>query len=109
MNYAKLIDNEIQFAPRKLVMETTFEVDGKSVTDLYAVYNPTAEQYASLGWLPVKETVPPEAEAGYHYEPSYTQGDGEIVQEWTLVEDESSDEISADEALEIIMGGADDA
>lgn len=104
MNYAKLFDGQIQFAPRKLEMEMTFEIDGETVTDLYTVYNPTAAQYASQGWLPVRYTEPGEAPEGYHYEPSYTQGDGEIVQEWTLVED--TDEISADEALEIIMGGA---
>lgn len=108
MNYAKLIDGQLQYAPRKLEIEMTFEIDGEPVTDLYTVYNPTAEQYASHGWLPVRYTEPEEAPEGYHYEASYTEDGGEIVQEWTLVEDEVSDEISADEALEIIMGGGEE-
>lgn len=116
MSYAKLDNGNLIPAPRKLELEMTFEVDGEPVTDLYTVYNPTAEQYASQGWLPVVETeMPNDAPEGYHYEPTYSEymtADGlELVQEWELVEDDPPDqnpEISADEALEIIMGGGDE-
>ena len=111
MDYAKLIDNEIQFAPRKLTVEMTVEIDGESVTDLYTVYNPTAEQYASQGWLPVVEyDMPDNAPDGYHYEPFYTEFNGRIVQSWVQVEDEPPDpnpEISAERAINIILTGRD--
>lgn len=92
---AKIIDGEIVFAPRKIVRE----IDG----EMYTTYNPTDEMLADAGWLTVVETEPPEAPEGYHYEATYTEDDGEIVQGWVLVED--SDDISDSEALDIIMGG----
>ena len=52
------------------------EVDGKKV------YNPTEEQMAEAGYLPITETTPEEVEgkvavASYHVE------DGQIVQVWS--------------------------
>ena len=96
MRHAKLIDGALVFAPRKV--NTT--IDGEP----YVVYNPSAELLEEQGWLPVVYTDPPEAPEGYHYEPTYTEDGGEIVQGWVLVED--PDDISDSEALEIIMGGA---
>ncbi len=98
MNYAKLIDGAIVFAPRKIERE----IDGES----YTTYNPTDEMLAEQGWLPVRFTDPPEAPEGYHYEPTYAEDGGEILQGWELVED--PDDISDSEALEIIMGGGAD-
>lgn len=92
MRFAKLINNYPQFAPRHL-----------TVGD-YVVYNPPAENYLEQGWLPVRFTEPPEAEAGWHYEESWSEENGEIVQGWELVRD--PDDISADEAIDIILGGA---
>lgn len=93
---AKIIDGVFTPAPRKIQRE----IDGVE----YTTYNPTDEMLAEQGWLNVVETDPPEAPEGYHYEPTYTEESGEIVQGWVLVED--SDDISDSEALEIIMGGA---
>lgn len=110
MVYAKLLNGQLLYAPRKLELELTVEADGESVTGLYTVYNPASEQYASQGWIPIRYTDPGDAPDGYHFEPTYTEymteSGSEILQEWELVEDEVSDEISAEEALEIIMGGA---
>lgn len=93
---AKLIDGEIRFAPRKIQRE----IDG----EMYTTYNPTDEMFAEQGWLPVVENeMPDDAPAGWHYELTYTENDGEIVQDWVLVED--PDDISDSEALEIILGG----
>ena len=95
--YAKLIDGELVLAPRKIERQ----IDGED----YITYNPTDEMLADAGWLTVVETpVPGDAPAGYHYEPTYTEEGGEIIQGWTLVED--PDDIDAEEALEIILGGA---
>lgn len=94
---AKIIDGVFTLAPRKIKRE----IDGET----YVTYNPTDEMLAEQGWLPVVETpVPGDAPEGYHYEPTYTEEGGEIVQGWELVQD--PDDISDSEALEIITGGA---
>lgn len=94
---AKLIDGVLVYAPRKIKRE----IDGRT----YVTYNPTDEMLAEQGWLLVVETpVPGDAPEGYHYEPTYTEEGGEIVQGWVLVQD--PDDISDSEALDIIMGGA---
>lgn len=90
--YAKLIDSYPQFAPRHLTV-------GENV-----IYNPPEEIYLEQGWLPVRFTEAPEAEPGWHYEESWSEDGGEIVQGWELVRD--PDDISADEAIDIILGGA---
>ena len=93
---AKLINGQLVYAPRKIQRE----IDGET----YITYNPTDEMLAEQGWLPVVETpVPGDAPEGYHYEPTYTEEGGEIVQGWVLVQ--NPDDISDSEALEIIMGG----
>ena len=102
MNYAKLIDGALVYAPRKI--QTV--IDGKP----YNTYNPKDEQLAAQGWLTVRYTDPPDdAPEGYHYEDSFAEGDGEIVQEWTLVEDPdpAEEEVSPDEAMEYLFGGVD--
>ena len=90
---AKIIDDEIVFAPRKIERE----IDGEQ----YVTYNPTDEMLAEQGWLPVIETEHPEAPEGYHYEPTYTEESGEIVQGWELVETDYSDA----EAFDMLFGG----
>jgi len=68
------------------------------------VWNAPASAYAAQGWLPVAFTEAPEAPDGYAYEPGWEQQDGSIVQTWTLAE-LPPEEMSAEEALEIILGG----
>lgn len=92
MYYGKLIDGDLQFAPRKL--------NGDGVV----VYNPPAEMYAAQGWKPVEFTDAPEAPSGYYYESSWEEQDEEIVQTWHLVE--LPDEVDDAEAYNIIFGGA---
>lgn len=93
---AKIIDGELVLAPNKI----NREIDGEP----YVTYNPTDEMLAEQGWLEVVETpMPGDAPEGYHYEPTYTEDGGEIVQGWELTEDPP--DISDSEALEIILGG----
>ena len=66
------------------------------------VYNPTDAQLLAAGYLPVIETEPPVVEDGYYAAPHWTEQDGEIVQSWTI----EVAEPSADELLDIILGGA---
>lgn len=83
---AKIIDGVFTPAPRKIERE----IDGEQ----YVTYNPTDEMLADAGWLPVIETDPPDAPEGWHYEPTYTEDGGEIVQGWALVQDEITEEIA---------------
>lgn len=92
---AKIIDGVLVYAPRKIQRE----IDGET----YITYNPTDEMLADAGWLTVRYTDPPVAPDGYHYEPTYTEEGGEILQSWEQVQD--PDDISDSEAMEIIMGG----
>ena len=72
MKYAKLIDGEIHYAPRKLRLET------------YTVYNPTPEMLIAEGYKPVRYTDPPEVEPGYVAVPGWEETETEIVQVWTV-------------------------
>ncbi len=75
MTYAKLIDGRIQYAPR------TLTADGLMVA------NPTAEQYASAGWFPLRSDPYPDLQDGYTAEVKYRQTDTEIVQSWRVYKD----------------------
>lgn len=92
MTYAKLIDGNLEIAPRKL--------PGEGVV----VYNPPAEMYLAAGFKPVEFTDAPEAPEGYYYDSGWEEQEEAIVQTWTLVE--LPDDIDAAEAFDIIFGGA---
>ena len=83
MNYAKLIDGNLIFAPRKL-----------TVGD-FTVYNPTPEMLISAGYKPVVYTEPPTVEPGYIAVPGWEENVLEIVQVWTV----EQVPITEDEAL----------
>lgn len=92
MTFAKLIDGNLQIAPRKL--------PGDGVI----VYNPPESMYREHGWKPVTFVDPPEAPAGYYYESVWEEQTDAIVQTWTLTP--LSDDIDGAEAYDIIFGGA---
>lgn len=95
--YAKLINGTLRSAPK------TVNYNGNTIL------NPQDSVLLELGYLPVTYTdMPTDAPTGQHYEPHWEQADTEIVQAWTLVDNpaESEPELSADEALNIIMGVA---
>ncbi len=91
MNYAKLIDSNLIFAPRKLTV-------GDAV-----VYNPTPEMLEEAGYKPVRYTDPPETEPGYIAVPGWKEQAEAIVQTWTI--EEAPDDIDAEEAMDILFGG----
>ena len=80
MRYAKIINNQIVFAPRKV------KYNG------YTIYNPPASVLLELGYKPVRFTDPPETEEGYHAESYWTETEAEIVQMWNIVPDEGTGE-----------------
>ena len=93
--YAKLVNGTLRSAPKKV------DYNGKTI------FNPTEEILLGMGYLPVTYTdMPTDASNGQHYESHWEQTDTEIVQVWTLVDNpaEPEPELSADEALDIIMG-----
>ena len=95
MRYAKLINSCPQYAPNPII------VDGR------VLGNPTDEMLAKAGYLPVIDCPPPEASEGYYYNPVYEEADGQIVQSWVAEElPPEPDEVSPEEALDIILGGA---
>lgn len=90
MRYAKLIAGEISFAPRKLRSGDT------------VVYNPPVALLLEQGYKPVRFTEAPGAEEGFRPVSGWTESETEILQTWTM---EPEDEISDNEALEILLGG----
>lgn len=95
--YAKLINGTLRSATKKV------DYNGK------LIFNPPDDVLLDMGYFPVTYTdMPTDAPDGQHYESSWSQTDAEIVQVWTLVDNpaEPEPELSADEALNIIMGVA---
>lgn len=93
--YAKLINGTLRGAPK------TVGYNGKTIL------NPPDSVLLELGYFPVTYTdMPTDVPGGQHYESKWKQTDTEIVQVWTLVEDVvmPEGELTADEALQIIMG-----
>lgn len=92
--HAKLKSGFLHSAPKTIVL------DGKTIN------NPLPEELEQLGYKQVVYTdMPTDAPSGQHYESGWKEGD-KIVQTWTLTDDPvyPEPELSAEEALNIIMG-----
>ena len=72
MIYAKLIDGNLVYAPRKLPVGN------------FVVYNPTPEMLTDAGYKPVHYTDPPVVAEGYVAVPGWEEQAEEIVQIWTV-------------------------
>ena len=113
--YGKLIDGELVPAPDSLVVTRILESDeeeGETIAVPGVESPPSIENLLAAGCLPVSDAQPPEAPAGQHYEANgWAVENGQIVQVWALVDnpDPEDEEISAEEALDIIFGGDDNA
>ena len=93
--YAILMSGTLRSAPKKV------DNNGKTI------FNPPEDVLLDMGYMPVTYTdVPTDVPKGQHYESHWEQTDTEIVQVWTMVDNpaEPEPELSADEALNIIMG-----
>lgn len=89
--YGKLIEGELQTAPKKL------EINGNWV------WNAPSEAYLAQGWKPVRFTDEPEPIEGYFWQSGWTETEAEIVQTWT--QEPLPDEVDEAEAFDIIFGG----
>jgi hypothetical protein len=93
--YAKLQNGFLRSAPKTIVL------DGRTIN------NPYPEELEHLGYKPVLYTdTPTEVTEGKHWESEWEDGETEIKQVWILVDAPvyPEPELSADEALNIIMG-----
>ncbi len=90
MNYAKLLNGSISFAPNPILHDGLW------------IGNPPAEVYLEAGFKSVRYTNPPEPEPGYIAVPGWVETAEEIVQVWTV--EEEPDEISEERAYRIITG-----
>lgn len=87
--YAKLINNTIRPAPKKLCHNGN------------TIFNPSPDILAEHGYLPVTYAdMPTDAPSGQHYESGWEEGD-KIVQTWTLTDDPvyPEPELSAEERI----------
>lgn len=95
-NYARLDRGNFEYAPNILY------VGDKQII------NASADEYASLGWLPIVKTERPEDDNSY-YTPIYTESNGNIVQSWErheiLDEATETDYINALEDLGVNFNG----
>lgn len=83
--YAKLENGQLRYAPRSIVLNGM------------RIVNPSAEQYAAKGWLPLILTdIPPED--GKTATATYEEQDGKIVQSWTL-SDSPAPELTTEERI----------
>ena len=93
--YAKLENGYLRSAPK------TITLDGKTIN------NPLPEELEQLGYKQAMYVdMPIEATEGKHWESGWEEEENAIRQVWTLVDDPvyPEPELSADEALNIIMG-----
>ena len=91
MDFAKLIDGEIVFAPNPILVGENY------------IGNPPGSVYEDAGFKPVVYTDPPTVEPGYIAVPDWEDEGDEIVQVWSI--EEEPDEVDDERAMEILFGG----
>ena len=69
--YAKIENGQLKYAPRNIILNGM------------RIVNPSAEQYAKDGWLPLESTAIP-SDGNKTATATYLEQDGKIVQSWTL-------------------------
>jgi len=95
MRYAKLINSQPVYAPNPILVDGSY------------IGNPPDSVYEEEGYKPVRTTEPGEAPEGFAWVPHWEEQAEEIVQVWELEELPKTNEIPDEEALNIILGGAD--
>lgn len=93
MIYAKLIEGELVFAPNPI-----------KVGEAY-IGNPLGSVYEAEGYKPVSFINQPEPLGTGWWIETWTEAENMIVQGWTWHEATDEDEISSEEALQILLGG----
>ena len=90
MKYAKLIENQLEFAPRTVMIDNTY-------------YNPTPLSWLQTnGWKLVQYNKQPDYEEGWYYEEKWEETKTELVQKW-IKRKEIEPEITEQEELNAIV------
>lgn len=97
MRYAKLIDGFPAYAPSPILHDGMMR------------YNPPGSVYEAEGYKPVTYTDQPEPLGVGWYVETWTETDEAIVQGWVWHEATDEDEISQEEALDMLLGGESNA
>lgn len=92
MQYAKVVNGALQYAPRKIK-------EGDTTT-----YNPTAAMLAERGFKPIVDEERPEVEEGYYLAPVYTETENSIIRSWAEVPDPYYNNASPEEIEEALEG-----
>lgn len=93
MTYAKLINSYPSFAPNPILYDSNY------------IGNPPASVYEAEGYKPVQYTNQPESLGAGWWVETWTETKDAILQGWTWHEATDEDEISSEEALQILLGG----
>lgn len=93
MKYAKLENGRPSYAPNPILHDGVW----------YG--NPLPEVYLTEGYKPVTYTDQPEPLGEGWWVETWEETDEAIVQGWEWHEDTDEDEISPEEALDMLMGG----
>lgn len=93
MLYAKLINGFPAFAPNPILHGDSY------------IGNPLPDIYLAEGYKPVRYTDQPERPGVGWWIETWTETDEAIVQGWIWHEATDEDEISPEEALDMLMGG----
>lgn len=72
--YARLDRGNFEYAPNILYIGDK------------QIINASAEEYASLGWLPIVKTDIPETDENSYCTPVYTEENGKVIQRWERYE-----------------------
>lgn len=91
--YAKLMNNRPVYAPNPILRNGV------------RIGNPPPALYLAQGYLPVRFTEQPEPRGTGWYDIEWTQTEEAILQDWVWHEASDEDEISAADAVDILLGG----
>lgn len=91
--YAKMLDGNIFYAPNPILHNGSY------------MGNPPQEVYKAEGYKPVTYTDQPAPPGSGWFVETWSETDDAIVQGWEWHETTDEDEISPEEAMEILMGG----
>lgn len=96
MRYAKLNNNYPSYAPNPIHIGNRWWC------------NPPGSVYEAEGYKPVRFTEPPTEPGNGWWKETWSETEDAIVQGWEWHETTDEDEISPEEAIEILMGGGEE-
>lgn len=94
MKYARLLGGSPQYAPNPLHYGSIWRC------------NPPEQIYRAQGYKPVQPAELPEIPEGYDLRSVWTETEEALVQQWVLEPRPAEEELTPEEALTILTGGA---